>query len=142
MELLPEKVFLMSLMSLCHKPFVYKGWASDIKWHYRGKSDIKLQIIPVFGDFSPNMHYMYRHFFIYDGLYLSLCALYFAICLVFISKPNCNNSGHCHQSILVVLLIIIRLPASSNILFHVRQFNYLTCVIELFTLCNTITHVV
>ena len=34
----------MSLMSLCHKPFVYKGWASDIKWHYRPKSDIKLSI--------------------------------------------------------------------------------------------------
>ena len=47
-DTLPEKVFSMSLMSLCHKPFVYKGWASDIKWHYRGKSDIKVQITPIF----------------------------------------------------------------------------------------------
>ena len=38
-------------MSLCHKPFVYKGWVSDIKWHYRPKSDIKLQRTPVFGVF-------------------------------------------------------------------------------------------
>ena len=50
-DTLPEKVFSMSLMSLCHKPFVYKGWASDIKWHYRSKSDIKLSNIPVFGVF-------------------------------------------------------------------------------------------
>ena len=38
-------------MSLCHKPFVYKGWASDIKWHYRPKSDIKLQSTPFFSVF-------------------------------------------------------------------------------------------
>jgi hypothetical protein len=44
--------------------------------------------------------------------------------------------------ILVVLLITIRLPVLSNLLFHVMQFNYTTCVIELFTLCNTVTHVV
>ena len=47
-DTLPEKVFSMSLMSLCHKPFVYKGWASDIKWHYRGKSDIKVENTPIF----------------------------------------------------------------------------------------------
>ena len=40
-------------MSLCHKPFVYKGWASDIKWHYRAKSDIKIENTPIFGVLLP-----------------------------------------------------------------------------------------
>ena len=74
-DTLPEKVFSMSLMSLCHKPFVYKGWASDIKWHYRGKSDIKLQIAPVFGDFLPNMLPKYRHIFVNTGLYTIMWTL-------------------------------------------------------------------
>ena len=85
---------------------------------------------------------MYRHFFVYDGLHSSLCALYFAICLVFISKPNYKIMVITINPILVVLLITIRLPVLSNYFFHVRQFNYTTCVIELFTLCNTVTHVV
>ena len=61
-DTLPEKVFSMSLMSLCHKPFVYKGWASDIKWHYRPKSDIKLQRTPVFGVFFAIMLFTPREY--------------------------------------------------------------------------------
>ena len=66
---LPEKVFLMPLMSLCHKPFVYKGWASDIKWHYRPKSDIKLQSTPVFGDFFAIMLFTPYIYFILIKFY-------------------------------------------------------------------------
>ena len=61
-DTLPEKVFSMSLMSLCHKPFVYKGWASDIEWHYRPKSDIKLQRTPVFGVFFAIMLFTPREY--------------------------------------------------------------------------------
>ena len=128
-------------MSLCHKPFIYQASASDIKWHYRAKSDIKLQITPVFGDFLQNMQYIYRRFFVYDDLYQSSCMPHIAKCLVFISKPNCNNSGNRHPPNLVVSLIIICLPTLGNTLFHVRQFNYLTWVIKLFTLGNPITYV-
>ena len=54
-----------------------------------------------------------------DSLYLSLCALYFAICLVFISKPNYKIMVITINPILVVLLITIRLPVLSNYFFHV-----------------------
>ena len=95
---LPEKVFSMPLMSLCHKPCVYKEWASDIKWHYRSKSDKIIEITPIFRDFLPNMLYIQRPFFAYYGLYSSLCVLYFAMYLVSISEPNCKYSGNYHQS--------------------------------------------
>ena len=36
--------------------------------------------------------------FLYDGLFSSLCALYFAMCLVGISKSNCKYSGNYLQS--------------------------------------------
>ena len=123
-DTLPEKVFLMLLMSLCHKPFVYGASASDIKWHYRGKSDIKQQITPIFSDLLPNMQYMHRYFFVYDGLHSSSGALYFAIWLIIISIIISINSGICHQ------------PYSCS--FIDKLFLYQRWVIFFFTLGNSI----
>ena len=67
---------------------------------------------------------------------------YFAMCLVVISKSNCKYSGNCLQSYSCSISDYDMFTNLSNILFHVQQFYYTTCVIELLTLCNTVTHVV
>ena len=84
---LPEKVFSMSLMSLCHKPFVYKGWVSDIKWHYRPKSDIKLQRTPIFGVFFAIMLFT-------PYIYFTLIEFYPTLRLTVLNRMDSSKKLH------------------------------------------------
>ena len=66
----------------------------------------------------------------------------FAMCLVVTSKSNCKYSGNCQQNYSCHISDNDLFTNSSSIFFHVKQFYYPTCVIELLTLCNKVTHVV
>ena len=81
---LPEKSFFDEIITTSSLSLCLSAFRSIDS---RVKVTIKLKSHPIFRDFLPNRQYMYRHFFVYDGLCSSLCALYFAICLVFISPP-------------------------------------------------------
>ena len=69
--------------------------------------------------FCPIYSHISRLFFVYDGLFSSLCALYFVTRSAFISELDCINSDNRHKLIFIVMLTIARLPVLSNHFFHV-----------------------
>ena len=133
-DTLPEKVFSMSLMSLCHNPFVYKGWVSDIEWHYRPKSDIKLQSTPFFSVFLAIMLFTPYIFF-------TLIEFYQTYRLTFLNSISSSKSYYIQ--ITNVIEFIWKYENSFWSWMHKRFLNSKTfCVIWLcLHVCNPITPV-